>query len=425
MFLLSQIKHSKLLKSGAKYSAASTFSSIVSMLVSFVSMCWLGPDLLGIWQSLTIIIAYLPFLQLGIQSGLNLELPIELGRGNREQALALVATAKSFAFYLAAILLVVGVIVISYLAIGKVDLKIVFGSVAVLIISITTCFRLHYVATYRSSKSFDKLSMIYFVDSLINLSFLFFIYKYQYYGLLLYYAGKEIIATLLMSIYAPYRGQPASFKKDIFLVLLKRGIFMTLFNQIKSAIDSFPKILLVSMGGVVQVGLFSPVLAVGTLINMIPNQLAQFLVPQMGYKYGETGKAEDMWVYLKKISLLMPLIILPFSIIGWLLIPSVIEYFFPKYIESIMPIRIMLFGFIFSIKLAYNFLITIKAYREVLFLQGVDFVCLLLIPYTCIKFCHYTLTTSLSYGLSIGYFVSYVINYWVVKRTVFQDKYNN
>lgn len=424
MFMFSQIKHSKLLKSGAKYSAASTFSSVVSMLVSFASMRWLGPEILGTWQSLTIVIAYLPFLQLGIQSGLNLELPIELGRGNKKQASDLVATAKSFAYFLAALLLVIGVIVILYLVIRGVGPQIIWGSVAILIISITTCFRLHYVATYRSSKAFDKLSMIYFVDSLINLCFLFFIYKYQYYGLISYYAGKEIIATLLMFVYAPYRGHPACFKRDIFLVLLKRGLFMSLFNQIKSAIDSFPRILLLSIGGVVQVGLFSPALAVGSVINMIPSQLAQFLVPQMGYKYGETGKAEDMWVYLKKITIYMPLIVLPFSIIGWFIIPYVLEYIFPKYIESLWPIRIMLIGFIFSLKLAYNFLITIKAYKEVFFLQAVDVLCLLLIPYICICLGYYTITINLSIGLSIGYFLSYIVNYWVVKRTIFLPKYN-
>lgn len=418
------VKRSNLLKSGARYSIASTLSSVVSMLISLVSMHWLGPEILGIWQSLTIIIAYLPFLQLGIQSGLNLELPIELGKGNKVKSDDLVATAKYFAICIAYVLLIIGICVFIYLLVTDVEDKYLYGFIAVLLISVITCFRLHFVATYRSAKAFDKLSNIYLIDSVINLSFLLVIYYYQYYGLIIYYVGKELIATFLMYLYAPYRGIKAYFDKAMFYVLLKRGIFMTLFNQIKSAIDSFPKILLVSIGGVVQVGLFSPVLAVGTLINMIPSQLAQFLVPQMGYKYGESGKAQDMWIYLKIISLFMPFIILPFSIIGWLLIPYVIEYFFPKYIESIVPIRIMLFGFIFSIKLAYNFLITIKAYREVLFLQGVDIVCLLLIPYICIIYGNYPLTTSLSFGLSIGYFVSYVVNYWVVKRTVFQTKYN-
>lgn len=417
-------RQNKLLKSGVKYSISSTLSSVVLMFVNLASMHWLGPDILGIWQSLTIIIAYLPFLQLGIQSGLNLELPIELGKGNIERSKNLVATAKYFAICLAYLIILIGIFVFLYLLQTEVEDEYLFGFIAVLLISVITCFRLHFVATYRSAKAFDKLSNIYLVDSFANLIFLLFIYFYHYYGLLIYYVGKELIATFLMHVYAPYRDLKAHFDKAIFVILFKRGIFMTLFNQIKSAIDSFPKILLVSIGGVVQVGLFSPVLAVGILIHMIPNQLAQFLVPQMGYKYGESGKAQDMWIYLKKISLFMPFVILPFSIIGWLLIPYVVEYFFPRYIESIVPIRIMLFGFIFSIKLAYNFLITIKAYYEVLFLQGVDVVCLLLIPYMFIIYSNYSLTTSLSLGLSIGYFVSYVINYSVVKRTVFQAKYN-
>lgn len=415
---------SQLFKSGARYSVASTLSSVVSMLVSFVCMRWLGPDMLGIWQSLTIIIAYLPFLQLGIQSGLNLELPIELGRDNTEKASLLVATAKSFAFFLAGSIFFIGFSVILFLFYKGYDLKIILGSITILIISITTCFRLHFIATYRSARAFDKLSNIFLIDSLVNLCLLFFIYKYQYYGLLIYHAGKEIIATLLMWIYAPYRDQSAHFEKSIFMTLLWRGLFMSLFNQIKNAIGSFPKILLLSTGGVLQVGLFSPALAIGTLINLIPTQLAQFIVPQMGYKYGETGRAQDMWVYLKKISLIMPVIILPFSIIGWILLPYVLNFFFPKYLDSLWPMRIMLVGFIFSLKLAYNFLITIKAYKEVLFLQGVDAVCLLIIPYIIIQLGFYSITIDLSIGMSIGFFISYWINYRVVKKTVYLPQYN-
>ncbi len=422
--MLTQMKHSKLLKSGAKYSAASSLLSIVSMLISLACMRWLGPKLLGTWQSLTIIIAYLPFLQLGIQSGLNLELPIELGKSNKERAEELVATAKSFAYFLSVVLLLLGTVIISYLAISGVDLKILFGSIAILIISISTCFRLHFIATYRSAGAFDKLSKICLIDSVVNICFLFVIYKYQYYGLLLFYSGKEIIAVLLRYYYAPYRGQPAKFNKPVFYVLLKRGIFMSVFNQIKSAIESFPKILLLSIGGVVQVGLFSPALAVGTLINMFPTQIAQFLVPQLGYKYGKSGKAKDMWVYLKKISLLMPIVVLPFSILGWFLIPYVLEYLFPNYLESLWPVRIMLLGFIFSLKLSYNFLITIKAYWIVLFLQGVDAFCLLIIPYVAIKLGMFGLTVDMSLGLSVGYFISYWVNYWTVKRTVYLPKYN-
>ena len=63
-------------------------------------MRWLGPELLGIWQSITIINSYLPIIQLGIQSGLNLELPVLLGAGKKEKALEYVSTALAFAIFL-------------------------------------------------------------------------------------------------------------------------------------------------------------------------------------------------------------------------------------------------------------------------------------------------------------------------------------
>ena len=424
MKLLEYIKNNKLVKSGLSYSLASTLSTVVTMIVGFVNMRWLGPELLGIWQSLLIVNAYLPFLQLGIQSGLNLELPIELGRGDTIKASSLVATAKSFAIILSLLLLVAGAVVITVLITSGADLKVVFGAVAIVIMAIVQCFRLHFVATYRSSRAFDKLSKIYLIDSLVNLILVFFIYKFQYYGLLIYNVLGQIITTSLMYYYAPYRSENARFNKKDFIILFKRGMFMSVFNQIKSVINSFPRVLILYLGGVVQVGLFTPALSVGHFINMLPGQLAQFIVPQMGYKYGKDGKASEMWKYLKKITIYMPLMILPFSILGWFIIPYVLEYIFPKYIESLWPIRVMLFGFVFSLKIAYNALITIKAYREVLLLQGVDAFCLLIIPYAIVKMGVYTMAIDMSIGLSIGYFVSYFVNYWVVKRTLFLPKYN-
>ena len=74
---------------------SSSLSAVAAMVVGFANMRWLGPELLGIWQSITIINSYLPFLQLGIQSGLNVDLPIILGEGNQERANKYIGTAKA------------------------------------------------------------------------------------------------------------------------------------------------------------------------------------------------------------------------------------------------------------------------------------------------------------------------------------------
>lgn len=420
----STIKNKKLLKSGISYSVASTLSSVVTMLAGFANLRWLTPDLLGVWQSLTIIIAYLPFLQLGIQSGLNLELPIELGKGDKTKSASLVATAKSFALFLASILAVVGIGVTIFLAVNGVDTKIVFGAATVSFMAVVACFRLHFIATYRSANAFDKLSKIYLIDAFLNLCLLYFIYKYKYYGLLIYNCAKEGVMAILMYIYAPYRGKAAMFDKESFKILFKRGLFMSIYNQLKGAIESFPKILLLHFGGVLQVGLFTPALAVNAVMHVIPGQLAQFIHPQMGYKFGETGNAKDMWPYLKKMSLYTPIAILPFSIIGFLLMPFLLNLF-PKYEEALWPVRILLIGFIFSINLTRGFLITIKAYKETLFLQGIDMFCLLVLPFLAIILAPFTIMVNMAIGMTVGYIISYVANYWVVRRTISAEKYNN
>lgn len=415
----------QLLKSGALYSIASTLSAVCAMAVGFLNMRWLGPELLGIWQSVTILNAYLPFVQLGIQSGLNLELPIVLGENNKEKALKYVSTALSYAIGLSIALFVLSIVSITILTLKVKDDRIVLGLVVVCIMTILSCFKLHYIATYRSANAFNRLANIYWVDSALTLLLIILIYIYQYYGLLLSYAIKEIVFTIIMYVYAPYRNVKPSFDKSCFKDLFKRGIVMTLVNEVKGIIESMSRVLLLRYGGTLMVGLFSPATVVGTFINLIPTQIAQFLHPQFGMKYGQSKQARDMWPYFLRLTIWVPLCLIPVSILGWLLIPYALE-FFPKYHESLWPIRIMMFGFLFSTTFfSRGFLITIKAYYSVFMLYFVDFLFFGGLSLLFIKLYPVNMLVSLCVALSISYFITYIINIIVVYYTIHLPKYNN
>lgn len=415
----------KLIKSGVSYSCASTCSAVCSMLIGFLNMRWLGPELLGIWQSITIINAYLPILQIGIQSGLNLELPVLLGGRKEVEAKEFVSTALFFAVCLASLFTIVSIIVVFILLSEGVDSKVLWGVVTICLMAIFSCFRLHYIATYRSANAFNKLALIYWVDCFVMGTMVFCIYKYQYFGLLIFQAVKDFAFTFLMFVFAPYRKVKPSFVKKCFLVLLKRGIFMTAFNEIKGIVESVPRVVLLKLGGTITVGLFNPALVVGTCVNLIPNQIAQFLHPQLGMKYGEKKQAKDMWPYFKALSIYVPICLIPVAVIGWFLIPFVIEYFFPKYLESLWPIRIMLIGFLFSTTyFARGFMITIKAYKEVVGLELLD---LLLFGGLSVLFVEIfcdSMLDALAVALSISYFVTYIINIIVTYKTIYKSKYN-
>lgn len=423
--ILHKINNYPLFKTGVNYSISATLYSVVGMIAGFLSLRWLDPDVYGVWQSFTIILSYLPILQLGIQSGLNIELPIMLGKGEKSGAISIVSTGLFFALFLSFVFLFISIVVITILIVYHNPIDNVLGFMAISMIAIIQCYRLHYIATYRSASAFQKLSIIYLISSGANLLLIYCIYKYQYYGLLIYYVGSEVVATSLMWYNAPYRGVKPLFSSFFFKQLFKRGIFMTFVNQIIGIIDSLPKLLLLRMGGVIQVGLFAPALAIGTVFNLIPSQIAQFLQPQFGYKYGQTGNAMDMWRYLKTINLIMPICILPFSLLGWFAMPNLLELLFPKYLESLSAIRIMLIGFAFSSGfITRSFLITIKAYKEVVFLYLADLAIFIASPFVIIKVTDNPLIVSMSMGLTTSYFISYIMTFFVARRTIRRPQFN-
>lgn len=426
MNLLNRVKGNKLAKTGAVYSVASTTSSVLSMIVGFLNMRWLGPELLGIWQSLSIVVSYMPIFQLGIQSGLNLELPIALGQKDEKKAMRFVSTGLTYAIFLSLILLVIVVGVFVYLYISGTDPKTLFGFASVSMMIITSCYKLHYIATYRSANAFDRLTKIYWVDILVTTLLIYCIYKYQYYGLLLFHVVKDLIHTALLWYFAPYRSILPKFGKESFNILLRRGIFMTVYNEIKGVVESFPRVILLNLGGVVQVGLFSPALTLGTMMNLIPHQISQFLHPQFGYKYGQTKCAKDNWPFLKALYIYAPLCISPFVVIGWFLIPYLLEYVFPKYIDSLWPIRIMMIGFMFSTTFfGRGFLITIKAYFQSFLLLCLDLTFLMLFTYIFYMINPSNVLVDLSIGMSLNYIVNYIINIIVVRKTLHMAKYNH
>lgn len=160
MNIIDKIKNNPLFKVGAGYSLASTCSSICTMVIGFLNMRWLGPELLGIWQSVTIINAYLPFLQLGIQSGLNLELPIMLGAKKESKALKLIAISYAFAISLAAFLFILSVIAVIVMVMKGVEMKILLAFAVVMLTAIEFYFRYHFIARYRSAGAFHYLTRI-------------------------------------------------------------------------------------------------------------------------------------------------------------------------------------------------------------------------------------------------------------------------
>ena len=197
------------------------------------------------------------------------------------------------------------------------------------------------------------------------------------------------------------------------------------FYQLRVLAQSFPKWIILALGGVTQLGLFSPAMALKGMMNLLPSQINQFLQPQMGFKYGKEGKASLLWPYIKKMIIFYPLISIPISIVAIFLMPFIVTTFFPAFKDSIASIQIMSVAFIFSSYTAsHNIIYVLKADKVAYFFLAFELVGYALFPYLCYELLDYELLNNIAIGILINYVLLYFFNYFLLKKVLFLPKYN-
>lgn len=425
MNLLNKIRNNSLLKTGVNYSIASSAKSFAMMLVGILIMRWLEPKELGMWNAISIFQAYVPFFQLGIQSGLNRDLPILLGKNEEDRAYFLVANAKYISYIISLFFILLGFVISIVLLFLEKELSLIAGILTISIMAASSSIQLHLIATFRSAKAFDKLTRIFIVDTLLILGLTIFIYLFHYYGILIYNVIQYIVSSVLFMYYAPYKHIKPVLCKKTFFYLTTQGIALMSFNQIRSFAQSIPRWMILFFAGVSKLGLFSPAMAINSLMNMFPVQIAQFLHPQLGYKYGQTGNAKDLWPYVKKIVILFPLIALPMCIGIWFFAPWLLDNFFPKYRESMWAMRIMAVGFVFSGAFTtHGILYTLKAYKPAYFFSAVELIGYFLWPYLVLLIFKIDILESVCIGLAFNHILLYFLNILLLKKFLFKKEYN-
>lgn len=388
-------------KVAIKFSFSTILMSIVNMLSGILIIRWLLPKDIGLWNSLILIQSYILFAQLGIFNGLNRELPFLLGQNNKELAIKYAQTAGFVARALMIGTIIIGLLVLPFIYLHSNNWNVIF-SLIVLIISISFNFLQNYLTvTFRSNQSFEKLTKIYLVQSLILVTTVLFVYYFNYKGFLI----RQIIIVSSLLILC-YLGRPLKiksfFSKLHFISLLKIGFPFFSMGYAQTITNSFTRIAILSFSNIIFVGIFSPALAVSTAIMMIPSSISQYISPKMSYKYGLTGIKKDLWKYVQKSTIYIIIIMIPIVITGYFILPYFIINFFPNYQQGIFASQIVLIsGLFFSITICNNSLISIRANKPFLFLTIYKFISYFIIIFLFGYYCENILN-----GVAIGLMIS-------------------
>lgn len=364
-----QIKYNKY-KVPILYSSGSIVKAISAILVGFIIAKYISPNDLGLWTAINIAVTYSVFLQAGLINGLNIELPYAYGKGDEEEAKNLAGTTQTFTFIISGIILLSGIA--CFLLYPTQNLKIKFGILAITFIIILNYYQNYLMSTFRSKNSFLNLSIVQIVDAFLNIASLVLVVYYSYFGMIIKAVFVISIYVILLHLYRPIRNIRWLWNKAAFIKLLKIGLPIFGLVCLDSFTSTIDKLLLIKYTDLNNVGLYSFGLYALTLFSLFSSSVASYVYPRMTYNYGKNNDKKIIWQYVKKITLLISSIQIPFVIIGYFIIPIFIKNYFHSYILSITAMQILLFaGFFKGCVIGVNALWSLKKLKYMILYQTI------------------------------------------------------
>jgi O-antigen/teichoic acid export membrane protein len=149
------------------FSGSTMFYSMVLMISNLIVIRWVNPELMGLWGTIILFQTYSFFLQLGTLSGLGRELPFYLGKNENEKALSLAGTASFLSLICMGIVFFLTLISLIYFIIKGAEYYVLVTISVVGVSSAINFYQNYLIVTFRSNKSFNRLSKVYFIQSII------------------------------------------------------------------------------------------------------------------------------------------------------------------------------------------------------------------------------------------------------------------
>lgn len=398
------------MRAGLLFGSSSVVSGVVAMVIGILIIGWITPAELGIWQSLSILQLYVPFLEMGIPNGLNRELPYLYGKGESSKGIQYAQAAQSFMIAVALFFFVTTTLVTLILFSNGQDLKVIAGVSTVGLLVSINAYQRYLTVTYRSSQSFLSLSRLYLYQVVIQIALLPMVWYQRYYGLLAYSFLVPFGFTILMHFSRPIK-ERAVFNFGLLKDLSAIGLPVFLMGYLRGIANSFNRVVLLMKSGTVAVGLFTPVNAIGTLITMLPGVLGNFFFPKMNHMLGSTGDPKKLWPIILKINLIIFLFSIPFIIGVWLTTPILVSRYFGDYESAIPAMQIFSLNFLFSGTLvSHNAIYALKAYRLGYAFVALELILRFICPYAAIRFLEGNVLTLSAYGMLFSNILLFFFN---------------
>jgi len=296
------------------------------------------PETLGLFNGLSLVLGYVPFVQLGIINGLNRELPYYIGLDDTQKARSLAACAQVWAIAVGALVGAV-LLCIAIFELVKGRSTLAFGWTTQAWMAFQVIFtQLYLLVIYRTGAKFSRLTTSNVIQAVASFLLISLAWKFSFYGLCMRAILVSLVALGTLWFWRPLRVK-SLWNTESFKHLLKIGAPIMAVGQVYASWTVLDSTLVLKLTGTHGLGLYAIATIAATAIELIPASLNQICYPRMAEEYGRTGSLRSIIRIVWKPMLYLSLGYVPLVLVGWFLAPPAIRLLLPRYADSIRAVQ--------------------------------------------------------------------------------------
>src|SRR3989338_3860909 len=345
------------------YSISFVFMQIVNIALAVFIRSRLGPEQMGIWVALQVVLTYTKYSNLGLGGAASREIPYEKGQGHTQRVEDIRNSSYTFTLLVSAILSAAMIVAAFFVQQS-------FGSIyGISLVTLAFLSFFQRASTFcieivRAERRFDFINRFNVYSSIVNAVLI--VLLVQFFRLYGFYVAMVLSFAFNFFYLVGFSGISFRWQWDwlVLTSLFKMGIVLVLVNLVGTFFVSVDKLSITALINVKALGIYSIVMMASNMILMLPNNLSVIMFPYLNEAYGASKGSENV----KKFVLLPNQFIATYLplLIGllWFLSPYLIRIFLPKYTSGVMALKVGLWASLFVILSANmgNTLITFKKY---------------------------------------------------------------
>ena len=301
---------------------------------TLVQARFVGPEVMGVFQTFAMIVGYLAFLHMGVFDGLQRELPLRLGRGDQEGAKRASAACLSW-IVLASGACSVAFMALAVLATARGDWISVGGWVSSIVVVASTLYGGYLISTYRTTNHFVRLSTINMVKGVVSTLALAPLPWLHYYGVCLRAAVGPLVHTVVLHRQRPLPVRPKFVWAD-FWAVIRVGLPFALIGY--AATGFWPSLegsFVLGAAGCTGLGLFSIVFLARQTMSGLIASLSQVYQPRVTAEWGRNGQIARCIRMCALPTILSTLAALPLVAVAWVCVAPAVRLLIPNYADAI------------------------------------------------------------------------------------------